>query len=143
MSPLIQVLTAFAVASLAFAFWKGGTAERLATACVAANIIAGAILEQTVGHADGMTRFANDGATALALLMVAARYGAPWMIGVMFFYAAQFAMHAYYMIVGRNSADYLHALINNVNFSGVILCLVVGSALAWRRRTQVAPRPAA
>jgi hypothetical protein len=143
MSPLVLTLTAASLAALSFALWRGGPAERLAALCVIGNIVAGAILSRTIGRAGGMTQFANDGATALALLLVAVRYASPWMIGVMFFYAAQFSMHAYYMMSGRNNADYLHALVNNLNFAGVILCLVIGTLVAWRRRARTAKGPAA
>lgn len=137
-SLLVQALTAASAVALGFAFWKGGPAERWAAACVAVNMLAAILLAEALGRVDGMIRFANDGLTALALLAVTVRYAAPWMIGVMFFYAVQFAMHAYYMVMGRDDSDYLHALINNVDFAGVIACLVVGTAVAWRGRTKVA-----
>jgi len=52
-------------------------------------------------------------------------------------------LHAYYMVTDRSDADYLHALINNVDFAGVIWCLIIGAAVAWRRRVREARASAA
>ncbi|MBW8813545.1 MAG: hypothetical protein JF588_08980 [Caulobacterales bacterium] len=130
----VQLLALFATVSIAFALWKGGSAERLAAACVAANLGSSILLNELLGQVDGVIRFASDGLTALALLAVTLRYAAPWMIGVMLLYSVQFALHAYYMVVGRNDRDYLHALINNIDFTGVAICLAAGTAMAWQGR---------
>jgi hypothetical protein len=42
-------------------------------------------------------------------------------------------MHAYYLVLERRS-DYLHALINNLDFIGINLCLVIGTIVGWRTR---------
>ena len=76
--------------------------------------------------------------TALVLLGITVRYGALWMGGVMLFYAAQFGMHSYYMVLQRPTGDYLNALVNNINFMGITWCLVIGTAVAWRRRVKAA-----
>ena len=81
----------------------------------------------------------NDGLTALLLLGVTIRYGALWMGGVMLFFAAQFSLHSFYLVTERPH-DFLHALINNIDFSGIILCLIAGTVVAWRRRLR-ADRP--
>lgn len=134
LSPLVLALLAITAAAMTLAFWKGGTAERLAAACVSANMLVGVAVMLILGQADPMIRFVNDGTTALLLLLVAVRYGSPWMIGVMLCYAAQFSLHAYYLMTGRNERDYLHALVNNINNMGIIACLALGAAAAWRQR---------
>lgn len=135
-SPLVLTLLAVTAAAMAFAFWKGGTPERLSAAIVSLNMAGAILVVDVLGHSDGVVRFASDGLTALLLLVVAVRFGSPWMIGVMFFYAAQFSLHAYYMMTGRNDRDYLHALINNIDNLGVIACLTLGTAVAWRQRVR-------
>jgi hypothetical protein len=137
-SPIVQLLLVFAVSGLAFAFWKGGAAERLAAGVVAANLISGLVLGALLATYAAQLRFGVDGLTALALLAITLRFAAPWMGGVMLFYAAQFALHGYYLTMGRKPTDYLHAVINNLNFTGVLGCLVIGTALAWRRRVRAA-----
>ncbi len=133
-SPIVQILTVFVLSALTFAVWKGTRAERLAASVVILNITAGLAVQKLFPDFAGTFRFINDGLAATALLAVTVRYGAPWMGGVMLFYAAQFSLHSYYLVTGRSNSDYLHAVVNNVNFMGIIWCLIIGTAVAWRRR---------
>ena len=50
---------------------------------------------------------------------------------------AQFSLHAYYLVAER-SFDRLYSIINNINTYGVILCILVGTLIAWRRRARAA-----
>lgn len=142
-SPIVQLQLAFAVCAVLFAAWKGGLAERLAAVVVVANIVAGMVMTEAKPASSDMLRFVNDGLSAFALLAITLRYAAPWMGVVMLFYASQFALHAAYIVVGRAETDYLHALINNLNFTGVTICLVAGVAVAWRRRVKARRQSAA
>jgi len=128
------LINIFSVLGALFALWKGGVAERSAATIVIINTIVGEGSHWLAPNSDEIIRLVNDGLTAVGLLVVTVRYGAPWMGGVMLFFAAQFAMHSYYMVTERRTGDYLNALINNINFSGIIWCLVLGTAVAWRRR---------
>ena len=132
------LINTFSVLGALFAFWKGGAAERIAAAVVIVNALVGEGSHWLAPSHDDIIRLVNDGLTALGLLVVTVRYVAPWMGGVMLFYAAQFAMHSYYMVTERKTGDYLNALINNINFTGVVWCLVIGTAVAWRRRIKAA-----
>jgi len=138
MSDPFIILTAFCLAGVLFAVWKGSTAERIGAAVVAVNIVLGYGSYKLVPDLVGILRFVNDGLAALVLLGVTIRYGALWMGGVMLFYAAQFSLHAYYFVTDRSDADFLHAVINNIDFSGVVWCLIIGTAVAWRRRLREA-----
>jgi hypothetical protein len=117
-----------------FAFWKGGPGERAAGAAVAINLLIGQAGHYLTPHLGDQFRVANDGLTALLLLVITLRTAAPWMGAVMLFYAVQFSMHSYYLVTERKGGDYLHALINNLDFIGINLCLVAGVAAAWRGR---------
>lgn len=130
------LINAFSVLGALFALWKGGKAERAAGIIVLVNALIGEGSHWLAPKSDDIIRLVNDGLTALGLLVVTVRYVAPWMGGVMLFFAAQFAMHSYYMVTERQTGDYLNALINNINFSGIIWCLVIGTAVAWRRRVK-------
>jgi hypothetical protein len=135
---LLSVLVAL------FAVWKGGPAERVAAAILIANMAIGLAGGWLAPGSDGLIRLCNDGLAAAALLAVTLRYGAPWMGGVMLFYAAQFSLHSYYLVTDRPT-DFLYAEINNINWSGTLWCLVIGASVAWRRRvvaTRVAEQPA-
>ena len=128
------VINTFSVLGALFALWKGGVAERSAAVIVLVNVVIGEASHWIAPGSDEIIRLVNDGLTAVGLLVVTVRYGAPWMGGVMLFFAAQFAMHSYYMVTERRTGDYLNALINNINFSGITWCLVLGTLVAWRRR---------
>ena len=133
-SPIAQLLILFVVSGVAFAAWKGSNAERLASIVVIGNLIVGLVTAALFPHLEGVMRFANDGLAAIVMLAVTLRFGAPWMGGVMLFYAAQFSLHSYYLVTGRSNSDYLHAVVNNVNFSGVVWCLIIGTVVSMRRR---------
>lgn len=132
------LINTFSILGALFALWKGGRAERTAAIIVVVNTMVGESSHWLAPNSDDVIRMVNDGLTALGLLVVTVRYGAPWMGGVMLFFAAQFAMHSYYMVTERRTGDYLNALINNINFTGIIWCLIVGTAVAWRRRVTLA-----
>jgi hypothetical protein len=46
-------------------------------------------------------------------------------------------MHAFYFVTER-APDRLHGIVNNADTVGIIWCLVIGTALAWRKRTRLA-----
>lgn len=123
------------VAVALFAVWKGGPAERLAAGILIANMAIGLSSSLLAPDSDGLIRLCNDGLSAAALLVVTIRYAAPWMGGVMLFYAAQFSLHSYYLVTDR-PPDYLYGAINNLNWSGVIWCLIIATAMTWRRRVR-------
>lgn len=133
---LYLLLQAFSIAGGAFALWKGGRAERIAALIVIVNVAVGYLTVSLDSTTLSTIRLCNDGLAAVALLVVTLRYAAPWMGGVMLFYASQFSLHAYYLVTERADNDYAHALINNINWNGVIWCLIVGTAVAWRRRSR-------
>lgn len=144
------LINIFSVLGAAFALWKGGAAERATAIVVIVNVAIGQTGKVLAPDADSVIRLVNDGLTALVLLGITLRYAAPWMGGVMLFFAAQFSMHSFYLVTQRPTLDYFYALINNINFSGIIWCLIIGTAVAWRRRitraraaATTAPTPAA
>jgi hypothetical protein len=114
-----------------FAIWKGSAAERAAAVVVMVNIVIGDSGRLLAPGSGDVIRLVNDGLTALALLAITIRFGALWMGGVMLFFAAQFTLHSFYLVTERPN-DFLHALINNIDFSGIIICLIIGTVLAWR-----------
>ena len=138
--PVGTLIDIFSVLGALFAVWKGGVAERSAAIVVIANVLIGQT-EWFAPGSGGLIRIINDGITALVLLVITVRYAALWMGGVMLFFAAQFSMHSYYLVTERPN-DYWHALINNIDYSGIIWCLIIGTLVAWRarsRRRRVAP----
>lgn len=137
-SPIVLLQLALAVAGVAFALWKGGAAERAGACVLAANLVVGILLAETLEIRPDWLRLATDALTGMAFLWIALRRAALWMGVIMLLYAAQFGLHAYYLAVDRDPTDYLHAAINNANNSAIVLCLIAGSVAAWRRRRRAA-----
>lgn len=134
-SPIVQAQIAIAAAICLLAFWKGGSAERIAGALILANVVWGLFMAKLLTEpVASLARLADDGILALAMLALLLRFGAPWLGVAMLLYAAQFSLHSYYLVVGRPANDQLHAIANNAIFMSIILCLLVGTVLAWRRR---------
>lgn len=141
-SPLVLSLTLFALAVWGLALWRGGPAERWGAVIVAGNQALTIILTYFVGHhSQGpiglVVQLTLDGATAVALLLVLLRFGRPWLGVAMLLYAGQFALHSVYL-VAQLKKDYLHVLLNNLNFLAIHLCLAVGVAQHWLRRARSA-----
>lgn len=133
-SPFILGLIALTLVIALFAFWKGGPAERLGGAMVGANLIlsilSGLFLSPSL---EPICRLTLDGLTALGLLVIAVRFASFWLGGVMLLYAAQFSLHAFYLVTSR-PVDLAHVRINNMNFLGISVCLAIGTIVGWRHR---------
>ena len=135
-SPISALLGLLVVAGCCLAFWKGGPAERIGGGVILTNLVLlwfANLANPTASS--GVFGLVVDGLTALGLLIVVLRYGSLWLGGAMLLYAAQFMLHAFYFVTERPK-DNLHALINNTNFIGVMICLIFGTLLTWRRRTR-------
>ena len=145
-SPIVQLMIAFGLLACLVSLWKGGPAERVGAGLVLASIafsLFGAILMPKGLFLIG--QMIGDAAVALGLLVLTLRYGSPWLGLAMLLYAAQFALHSFYFVTQRPN-DAFHAIMNNVNFMGVILCVALGTATAILRRARqrrlVAAKPA-
>jgi hypothetical protein len=129
-------INVFLVLGAIFALTKGGIAERAAAVVVIANVIIGQVGNWLAPDSDTIIRLVNDGLTAMVLLAITVRYSALWMGGVMLFFAAQFTLHSFYLVTARPATDYVHALINNIDWSAIAWCLIIGTAVAWRQRVR-------
>src|ERR1044071_8256261 len=127
----VLALVAFSVGVCLLAFVKGGSAERIAAAVIAANLLAG-IADSAWLHSQTFT-FAADGLTALVLLPLALRHVSVWLGLIMILYALQFALEAAYTVQARAS-DLTHAVLNNLDFAAINLCLLGATVVRWRRR---------
>lgn len=144
MPPFVIIMTLLTSVVCGFAIWKGGAGERLA-GIVILGVLAVQLLVDLVAPAEHrpVISLVFDAIPALALLMLVIRHGSPWLGGVMLFYASQFALQSFYLVTERRH-DWLHANINNLNFLGIHVCLVVGTIAAMRARGRLpADRPAA
>ncbi|MDR6627552.1 hypothetical protein [Caulobacter segnis] len=117
-----------------FAVTKGGPAERYAGIVVAVSTIGVEVIHLTVSReVQGSLLLAMDGFVGGAFLLLALRYASLWLGGALLLQAIQFSLHAYYFVTGIRRGN-TYALINNLDSAGVLLCILVGSLIAWRRR---------
>ncbi|WP_309643597.1 hypothetical protein [Phenylobacterium sp.] len=116
------------------AVWKGGDAERFGGAL----ILTFAVIWEATGFLSDDIRptlqLVFDFLTALGLLAIAVRYASLWLGGVLMFQALQFCLHSFY-VVTKKPHDNLHAVVNNGVFLAILTCLLVGTLVAWRRRS--------
>jgi hypothetical protein len=137
-NPIFFAVVGLIVAGCIFSLWKGASAERFGGAIVLANLLAAMLIgnARPLGS-EPVAELVVDALTAMALLGVVLVYGSLWLGGAMLLYSVQFTLHAFYSVTER-APDRLHAVVNNLDSLGIIVCLVVGTAVAWRRRARTA-----
>lgn len=133
-------LTFLTVNALAFgtcgvALWKGETPERWASGAILLSMVPTIVLILLRMPDFPTLELVGDGLTAVGLLILTMIYGRLWLGAAMLFQAAQFSLHSYYLVTERKS-DLFHAIVNNVNFLGIMLSLATGTALAVYRRAR-------
>lgn len=126
------------IAILALAWIKGGMSERYGVVIVLLGAAYAFLVHIFAPTAlQTFLLLFGEGAMGVAFLVLALRYTSPWLGGAMLFQAIQFSLHAYYL-VGDLPRDYMYAVINNIDTLGVLACILVGTLLAWRKRTRLA-----
>jgi hypothetical protein len=121
-------------ATVGIALWKGDAATRIAAGAYGCLEIATMIVHPHVGDASGETiLLAADFACAVIFLIMAVRYASLWLGAAMLFQAAQFSLHAYYLVMDRKH-DLMHAWINNADDWGILISMFIGTILAIRHR---------
>lgn len=134
--PLIGWAATISVA--AFAWWKGGYAERFGSLVnlVAAVAVTISHLMMTLSSA-GLALLVIDALMAVGFLALAIRYASLWIGVAMLLQAGQFSLHAWYL-VSALERDRLYAIANNAISIGILLCILVGTLISWRRRAKAA-----
>ena len=131
-APLLGWAACFIVCGLALV--RGGPAERWGAFIVLAGTAAYSLIVLFLSPSvQPLVSLLCDGLYGFAFLMLALRYASPWLGGAMLLQAIQFSLHAYY-IIGERPHDRTYGLVNNLNSIGVLICILLGIAAAWRRR---------
>ncbi|WP_374343552.1 hypothetical protein [Phenylobacterium sp.] len=116
----------------AFAWFKGGPAERIgATVNLVGSLAVMFLVRAMQQEQIGLVLLGLDGALGLVFLALAVRYTSLWLGGAMLLQAAQFSLHAYYLVLERH-VDLLFAVVNNVVSWGVLLAILIGTLVTWR-----------
>ncbi len=120
----------------ALALWKGGPAERAGAAVILLIILVGRVIAAFVPEPVlPILRLAEDGLTAIGLLIFALRYASLWIGAAMLLYAGLFTLHATYFVLDKG-LDPFFTTSNNLAFLGVSVCLGVGTFVSWRQRVR-------
>jgi hypothetical protein len=138
-SSIIPILAWVLVLAICiFAWIKGDRPERLGIVFVlVAALAAMGVHEFAPLDWQPMLLLADEAALAMAFLFLALRYTSVWLGVAMLLQAVQFSLHAYYLVAERPH-DRLYSTINNIDTLGVLICILAGAMLAWRRRGQLA-----
>lgn len=116
----------------AFAWFKGGSAERIgATVNLVGTLVVLFLIRVMRQEQIGLVLLGLDGALGLVFLALAVRYTSLWLGAAMLLQAVQFSLHAYYLVLDRK-VDLLFAVVNNVVSWGVLLAILIGTLVAWR-----------
>jgi len=121
---------------LALAWFKGGRPEQygatLKVVTSAAALAAHHLLKQDTISVALLT---VDGILAVGFLGLAIRYASLWIGAAMLLQAGQFSLHAWYLVSALDR-DRFYAIVNNLVTMGILLCILVGTLIAWRRRNR-------
>jgi hypothetical protein len=135
-APVLGLAACIIVCGLAFA--RGGPAERWGAFIVLAGIaVYSLIVFLLPPSVQPLVSLLCDGLYGLAFLLLALRYASPWLGGAMLLQAIQFGLHAYY-IIGERPHDRTYGLVNNLNSVGVLICILLGIVMTWRKRARAA-----
>lgn len=125
-------------ATLCFAWWKGGAAERYAALAIGLTWVLGLVGQAVTGEAiPALTILLADWALAIGLLALALRYRSTWLGFALMVQGASMTLHAmYFQEPGRHPNYYLIG-IDALSLAMLVL-LVVATILAMRSRRAVA-----
>lgn len=141
-NPFAQAIAVAIVLTAMFAAWKGDRAERWGGLFNLAAFIGVWVTHQT-GMANPETYLlVMDGLLALSFLGLAVRFASFWLGGAMILQGVQFSLHAYYLI-GEVPHDRTYFRVNNADTIGILLFIIVGAVMSWRKRERKAREEAA
>ncbi len=134
MSAFMILPLAVTLVVCALALAKGDAPERFAAILVLGTTLCVALIHMLAPkETQRLLLLGMDGLLAGGFLLIALRYANFWLGGAMLLQAVQFSLHAYYL-VGDLRRDYVYATVNNIDSFGVLLFILIGTILSWRRR---------
>ena len=117
----------------ALAWFKGGHAEQYgASLKLVTSLVALAVHHLLKQGSISGALLTADGILAIGFLALAIRYASLWIGAAMLLQAGQFSLHAWYL-VSELDRDRLYAIANNLISVGILVCILVGTLIAWRR----------
>lgn len=116
-----------------YAWSKGAVPERFGAAFLLAAAFLALFIDKALPPSVqvGWT-LTGEGLLALGFLALAIRYASLWLGAAMMLQGAQFSLHAFYIVMERENDLPFWAVSNLVTF-GIIICILVGVTISWRR----------
>lgn len=129
---ILPLAVIFAVCALALT--KGAPSERFGAVIVLVTTVAVELIHLLAPQkSQSLMLLGVDGLVAVGFLVIALRYASLWLGAAMLFQAVQFSLHAYYLVT-QQPLDRNYKTINNIDTAGVLLCILIGTLVTWRRR---------
>lgn len=129
---ILPLAVIFTVCALALV--KGAPPERFGAVIVLVTTLCVALVHLFAPEeSQGFMLLGVDGLVAAGFLVIALRYASLWLGGAMLFQAVQFSLHAYYLVT-QQPLDRNYKTVNNIDTAGVLLCILIGTLVSWRRR---------
>jgi hypothetical protein len=123
------------------AWLRGGAAERWGAVIILVGAVVSLLVQLLLpARPQATVSLFCEGLYGFSFLLLALRYASPWLGGAMLLQAIQFSLHAYYL-VGDRPHDLTYRVVNNLNSAGVLICILFGIAVSWRRQTRAQARP--
>lgn len=117
-----------------YAWLKGAAPERLGAAFLLLATVAARAIDMGLPlDARQAPTLVGEGLLALGFLVLAIRYASLWLGGAMILQGMQFSLHAFYIVMEKPH-DRLFAIVSNLVTLGIVLCILVGTTVTWRRR---------
>jgi hypothetical protein len=118
-----------------YAWLKGAAPERLGAAFLLLATVAARAIDMGLPLDDRQApTLVGEGLLALGFLVLAIRYASLWLGGAMILQGMQFSLHAFYIVMEKPH-DRLFAIVSNLVTLGIVICILVGTTVTWRRRT--------
>ncbi len=116
-----------------YAWFKGAAPERFGAAFLLAAALLALFIDKMLPESAkvGWT-LTGEGLLALGFLVLAIRYASLWLGAAMMLQGAQFSLHAFYIVMERAN-DWLFWAVSNLVTFGIIICILVGVTVSWRR----------
>jgi hypothetical protein len=140
---LVSIGIGVLLATFAFAMWKGEVAERIGGSLnLAAGVFAIAAVHLLGKDEQTIAQLVVDAVLAMGFLFLAIRFASMWLGMAMLLQAVQFSLHAYYL-VSESAYDLTYARINNIDTTGINICIILGTVMTIRRRMRLRREAAA
>jgi hypothetical protein len=131
LAPIVLLLVL--LGTCLYAWFKGAAPERLGAAFLLLATIAARVIDVGLPpEARQAPTLIGEGLLALGFLVLAIRYASLWLGAAMILQGIQFSLHAFYIVMERHH-DRLFAVVSNLVTLGIILCILLGTTIAWRR----------